>query len=223
MNYGEAWQVIVMMVLGMVYPLTILSPWPAMRDMVNVVDKSTWAEFGRYAFVLWSIALGIVPFIFWIAINLGMRLSQKTQNSSNNSDTNSTLASTKVFSAETGKIFKQTMPALIPLGLSFWATFFVATVMVNFTYILLAISDPFGHGWDLLGTAGMPWVQIWPSGIPWIQAALILTGLVFSLKKGYQLWFNESNCKMAALRGFIPTAAVLSLLASAMLVYFTNF
>jgi hypothetical protein len=112
-NYGQAWRVIVMMCLGMVYPLTILSPWPEMRDMVNVVDKVTWAQFGHYAVVLWMTALFVVPLTFWLMTRLGMKLSgsitEQTQG---------------VFSSSTGDYFKKTMPALIPMGLSFWATFF---------------------------------------------------------------------------------------------------
>ena len=203
------------MVLGMVYSLTILSPWPFMRDIVNVVDKVTWGQFVCYAVVLWSIAFGVVPLVFWLATGLGMYFArtEKTDNCER----------TGVFSSATGHVYKKTMPALIPLGLSFWATFFVATVMVNFTYVLMALSDPFGHGWNLLGMAGKPWVQIWPSGVPWLQATLVLFGLTYSLKKGYALWFSEVDDKKAALRSFAPTAAVLIGLAGLMLVYFTNF
>ncbi|MFZ9024406.1 MAG: hypothetical protein ACO3BO_06630 [Anaerohalosphaeraceae bacterium] len=211
-NYGQAWRVIVMMCLGMVYPLTILSPWPEMRDMVNVVDKVTWAQFGHYAVVLWMTALVAVPLTFWLMTRLGMKLSGSI-----------TEQTPGVFSSSTGDYFKKTMPALIPMGLSFWATFFVATVMVNFSYILLAISDPFGHGWDLLGIAGLPWVQIYPAAIPWLQAALIFTGLIFSFKKGFRFWFDITEDKKSALQGFAPTAAVIIILAAMMLVYFTNF
>jgi len=214
-QYGEAWQAIVLLVLGMVYPLTILSPWPFMRDIVNVVDKVTWGQFVCYAVVLWSVALGVVPLVFWLATGLGMYFvrTEKTDNSER----------TGVFSSATGNVLKKIMPALIPLGLSFWASFFVATVMINFTFVLQTLSDPFGDGWNLLGMAGKPWVQIWPSGVPWLQAALVLLGLTYSLKKGYALWFSEVDDKKAALRGFAPTAAVLIGLAGWMLVYFTNF
>jgi hypothetical protein len=95
--------------------------------------------------------------------------------------------------------------------------------MINYTFILLALSDPFGDGWNLLNMAGKPWVQIWPSGVPLLQAALVLLGLTYSLKKGYALWFSEVADKKAALRGFAPAAAVLIVLSGGMLVYFTNF
>jgi hypothetical protein len=115
------------------------------------------------------------------------------------------------------------MPALIPLGLALWAAFFVDTLMVNFTFILLTFSDPFGWGWDLLGAAGMPWVQLWPSGIPWIQTGITLSGVAFSLQKGYDLWRGIVGEGKIALRGFAPTAAVLITLAVGMLLYFTNY
>ena len=104
-----------------------------------------------------------------------------------------------------------------------WAAFFIAIVMINYTFILFTLSDPFGWGWDLLGTAGMPWVQLWPDGIPWIQAAVVLIGTAFSLRQGYQLWFAEQGEKRAALHGFAPTAAVIFLMSGGMLVYFTYF
>jgi len=95
--------------------------------------------------------------------------------------------------------------------------------MANMTFILLSFSDPFGWGWDLFGTAGMPWIQIWPSGIPWIQVGLILAGVTLSLKKGYRLWDNEQRKKRMFLRGFAPTAVFLLILAGGMLIYLTRY
>ncbi|MCP4577607.1 MAG: hypothetical protein GY846_15130 [Deltaproteobacteria bacterium] len=115
------------------------------------------------------------------------------------------------------------MPAVLPFGLTLWAVFFVETIMANMTFILLSLSDPFGWGWDLFGTAGMPWIQIWPSGIPWIQSTLILLGATLALKKGYGLWHNEIDSKKNVLKGFAPTAVFLVFLAGGMLVYLDYF
>jgi hypothetical protein len=125
--------------------------------------------------------------------------------------------------SETGVVFMRTMPALIPLGLGMWAAFFIPVVLTNFTFILYTLSDPFGWGWNLFGTAGMPWIQIMPGGIPWFQTIAVLLGLAFSLRKGYQLWLDETNERRVALAGFAPTAGLIALSAAAMLVYFTNF
>jgi polyferredoxin len=218
-SYGEAWQVIVLLVLAAVYSLTVHSPWPFMRDLVNVIDKATWREFGLYAAALWSLALVIAPLLFWAASGIGVWLC-KREGKNAPDDAPERFS---VLSATTGHIFKKTMPALLPLGLALWAAFFIATLMINFTFVLLTLSDPFGWGWDLFGTAGMPWLQLWPSGIPWIQAGLILSGLAFSLQKGYDLWRRIPAQKEIAFRGFAPTAIVLITIAAGMLLYFTNY
>jgi len=222
-NYGEAWQAIVLLVLAIVYSLTVHSPWWEMRDLVNVVDKASWTEFALYAAALWTVSLGAVPLIFWAAAGIGRWLQASDKQNHTRRAGNGAGFFKQFFGKSTGATFKRTMPALIPFGLALWAAFFVDTIMVNFTFILLSFSDPFGWGWDLFGTAGTPWVQIWPSGIPWIQAGLTLTGVVLSLRRGYWLWQNASAEKTAALKGFAPTAFILITLAVGMLIYFTNY
>ena len=222
-SYGEAWQAIVLLVLAIVYSLTVHSPWPVMRDLVNLVDKTSLPDFLRFFAVLCAIAAGLVPLIFWLACALGLRFSKGFATKDNRDGTDGNAPHKRLFSASAGIIFKRTMPALLPIGLALWAVFFVETIMANMTFILLSFSDPFGWGWDLFGTAGMPWIQIWPSGIPWIQAALILTGVTLSLKKGYRLWNNETETTLKALRGFAPTAAVLIVLAGGMLFYLAHY
>lgn len=222
-SYGEAWQAVVLLVLSMVYSLTVHSPWPIMRDMVNVVDKATWPEFGLYALALWTLALGIAPLIFWLATGMGICLIKAKGIDSGQSIPGHSDEYPGLLDITTGAVSKRTMPCLIPLGLSLWAVFFVDTIMVNFTFILLTLSDPFGWGWDLFGTSGKPWVQLWPSGIPWIQAGITLTGLALSLKKGYQMWWKVTRRERTALKGFLPTAVILIAFAAGMLVYFTNY
>ncbi|MCG6881535.1 MAG: hypothetical protein LJE96_20630, partial [Deltaproteobacteria bacterium] len=222
-SYGEAWQVIVLMVLAVVYSLTIHSPWPAMRNMVNIVDKASPFEFGLFFIILCVVALGLFPLIFWLMCALGLQLSKEGTEKAEIDGQMRSVSERGIFSAFTGTVFKKTLPALLPFGLALWAVFFVETIMANMTFILLSFSDPFGWGWDLFGTAGMPWIQIWPSGVPWIQAALLLLGVTLSLKKGYWLWHNEIGIENKALKGFAPTAAVLLLLAGGMLVYLTHY
>jgi hypothetical protein len=228
-SYGEAWQVIVLLVLAMVYSLTIHAPWPAVRDMANIVDKATWSEFALYAAVIATLALAVVPLLYWLAVRWGNASARRGGNAMGRQlpvlDTNGPVREAhggRVHS-ETGVVFMRTMPALIPLGLGMWAAFFIPVVLTNFTFILYTLSDPFGWGWNLFGTAGMPWIQIMPGGIPWFQTIAVLLGLAFSLRKGYQLWLDETNERRVALAGFAPTAGLIALSAAAMLVYFTNF
>jgi len=217
------WQAIVLLVLAIVYSLTVHSPWPIMRDMVNVVDKTSLSEFGLFFATLCAVALGFVPLIFWLMCGLGLWLSEGTAKIGDRVGATRNGFQTRLFNASTGRIFKKTLPALLPLGLALWAVFFVETIMANMTFILLGFSDPFGWGWDLFGTAGMPWIQIWPSGIPWIQAGSILAGVTLSLKKGYVLWDNETRGKKNVLKGFAPTAVILLIVAGGMLIYLTHY
>lgn len=213
-SYGEAWQAIVMLVLAMVYSLTVHAPWPAVRDTVNVVDKASWEQFAVYSILVASVALGVVPLIYALAVHLGGRVAGGVQRRTGGGDQKS---------SPTGELFKRTMPALIPLGLALWVAFFLPVVSTHFTFILTTLSDPFGWGWNLFGTAGMPWVQIWPSAVPWFQVVAILLGVVGSLRRGYGLWMEEIMEEEAALFGFAPTASLLCLQAAGMLVYFTHF
>jgi hypothetical protein len=211
-SYGEAWQAIALLVLAMVYSVTLHSPWPFMRDMVNIVDKTSLFEFSLFFVSLSAVALGVIPLIFWLMCGLGLWLSKDMPGEGKG-----------IFNAFVGTTFKKTMPAVLPFGLALWAVFFVETIMANMTFILLSLSDPFGWGWDLFGTAGMPWIQIWPSGIPWIQSALILLGVTLGLKKGYGLWHNEIDSKNNTLKGFAPTAVVFVFMAGGLLVYLDYF
>jgi len=201
---GEACQAIALMVMAAVYSLTVHSPWPGIRDMVNVVDKTDWGQFGLYAAMLWILALGVLPLLFWLLTSLGLVLSRQTE-------------------VTTAAAFQQSLPAVLPLGIAMWAVFFVDTLMSNFTFVLMTLSDPFGWGWDLLGTAGMPWIQVWPSGVPWIQSGFLLAGIGLCLSGGYRRWLRFSGDWDRALLGFLPAVCVYAAITAGMLAFVTNY
>lgn len=200
---GQAWQALAMLTLAIAYSVVILSPWPSLRDVVNIVDRGHWPKFLAYVAILWSTTLIVVPGIFWLLNRWGLRRSGLDMSPRD--------------------AFTRFAPAFVPLGLGLWVAFFVVMFMVNYRFVLMTLSDPFGWGWNLLGTAGMPWIQLWPAAIPWIQAGLLLVGLGWSLRHGYRLWLIETGRADAALRGFSPTACMLVTLTAGMIVYFTQF
>ena len=202
-SYGDTWQAIVMLTLAVVYSLVIHSPWPGVRDVVNVVDKTGWVHFAWFTVGLWMLCLVLVPLLFWSLNCWGAKRSELQLSS--------------------GVALKRSAPSLIPLGLGLWAAFFAGMFMPNLAYILMTLSDPFGWGWDLLGTSGMPWLQLWPGAVPWIQAALVLLGFHFSLEKGYRLWYGNSADGGQALSVFFPVSLMIFGLSLGMLIYFTWF
>ncbi|MEN8152593.1 MAG: 4Fe-4S binding protein [Acidobacteriota bacterium] len=202
-NYGEVWQILIMMTLAMAYSLTLHSPWSKVRDIVNMVDKADWNSFGMYIFSLWMTALVIIPGIFLLLNKLGKVLTKTDIKKSD--------------------LAKRTAPVFIPLGISLWASFFIGMFMPNFTYILMTLSDPFGWGWDLLGTAGKPWIQILPWIIPWLQVIIITTGFIFSLKKGFLIWHSITGVKRDAIKGFLPQSIFVLMITLFMVTYFSYF
>ena len=202
-NRGEAFQAVAMMTLAIAYSLTIHSPWPRVRDIVNVVDKTDWLRFAGYGLLLWTMSLAVVPGMIWLLTRWGLARSGVDQ--------------------PVREAFKKMTLPLIPVGLSFWAAFFAGLFMPNFIFILVTLSDPFGWGWDILGTARSSWIQLWPEGIPWIQAGIVLAGLHYGLRRGRRIWERECRDVRQARRLFLPVGMFLLVLCAGMVVYFTNF
>lgn len=199
---GEAWLAMAMLVLAVAYCLVHLGPWPEVRDWVNILDKGNWHMFAVYAAVLWLAALAVFPALMALAARLGNQVSQAQQPS--------------------GSLFVASTGALVPVGLSVWIAFVVPMLLVNVTFVIQSISDPFGWGWDLLGTANTPWHQLWPSAIPWVQAIAVLTGLAYGLRAAWRIWLRAVGRPRAALRGMIPLAVLLFGLSGWLLWFFVN-
>ena len=101
---------------------------------------------------------------------------------------------------------------LLPLGLSAWMAFTVSFAFPKLPYVLQVLSDPFGWGWNLLGTAGRP-VSLDVSGFSMpLQAALLLCGLLWSARVARRLATNEG-----ALRQVLPSLAFCLVFVIAML------
>jgi polyferredoxin len=201
-NFSEAWLTIAIFAIAIIYCVLYLGPWPVVRDYVNILDKQNWNLFGRYAMIVWSLVLIILPGILYFLSYAARRLSKA--------------------GASTKEVFLNYSGTLLPLGLMLWIDFVIPMLFVNITFIIQSASDPFGWGWDFFGTANIPWHQFVPRLIPWIQALLVLTGLYYSLKnlkksmEGYNL--NTMKLFLACLPGslFLVAAAV------GMLFFFTN-
>ena len=166
LTISEAFLGIVMLVVAIVYNIFYHGPNSELREYINIVDKDNWDLFLIYSVVLWTVALLIVPAFFyglaWISKKSG---------------------DFKDFS--TTDLFKYIVNGIIPLGLMIWIAFIVPMVMINFTFILQSLSDPFGWGWNWFGFAGIPWRPILPEAIPWLQVLLVLAGILLSIKNLY--------------------------------------
>lgn len=201
-NLGQAWLNIAVFTLAIVYSVLYQGHWPVVRDYVNILDKGNWDLFGIYTIIVWSLALIIMPAIMYFLSYMGVRFSN-------------TEASYRM-------VFLLLAGALLPLGLMLWIAFVIPMLFVNVSFILQSLSDPFGWGWDFLGTANTPWHQLLPRFIPIMQAMIILSGLYFTLRN-LSRSFQPMQLKAKQLLLLIfPMIIFVVAIAVIMIFFFTN-
>jgi 4Fe-4S binding domain len=128
----ESYKAFIMLGAAAVYSAVLLGPWGALKLAAYSVGTLPWFAYAASFLTLILLAL---PGLFWLMVWSGKRLS------------NSTLPIKKLFIAQSY--------ALVPLGMAAWVAFSLSFVFANFSYVLMVLSDPFGWGWNLLGT------QVW--------------------------------------------------------------
>ncbi|HWQ83699.1 MAG TPA: hypothetical protein VN363_03985, partial [Anaerolineales bacterium] len=76
--------------------------------------------------------------------------------------------------------------ALLPLGLFAWIAFTLSFALPKLTTVLAVLSDPFGWGWNLFGTAQLTWAPDFSAASSLLQVALLLVGLFWSARLAVQ-------------------------------------
>ena len=171
LTLSESFLGISLFVMGIIYCIVYHGPWAELREYINIIDKHNYNLFIIYSIVLWTSSLVVFPFIIFLISRLAKKYSKSS-------------------ALSTIKLFKHTSNAIIPFGLSIWTAFAIPLVMVNFTFVLQSLSDPFGWGWNLFGFAGLPWKQLFPQAISWLQVLLIIIGIQFAIKNMYTNLMN---------------------------------
>lgn len=202
-GYDESWKAFIMLALAMVYSVTLLGPWGTIKEWANIGEVRNWKGFGTCAGIIWFTALIAIPAVWVVASWLGKLLSR--------TDT-----------VSTKDIFIKYSYMLVPLGLLAWIAFSFPLIMINGSYIISIISDPLGWGWDLFGTAHVPWTPILPEHTIYVQIPLLLLGLFFALKRGYDISLTLYQDKSQAARSLIPAGLVCTAVILAFLKLFTG-
>ena len=189
-GYDEAWKAFIMMVLAVIYPINLLSPWGKIKDWLNFTETGM---VGHFIFLsinmaLWCLVL--FPFFHYLFCKWSKALSGAKE-------------------VGTKELFKKYSYAYVPLGLMSWVAFSVPLMLVSTTYIIPTISDPFGWGWNLFGTVDAAWSPILPHWVPYIQALLILIGLFYSIVSISKIAKRIFETKEAAIKSIIPITLLL--------------
>ena len=139
----------------MIYAGVLLGPWGMLKDAAYNVGSSAWMI---YAILFLTFIFIVLPGIFSVGL-----LPAKS-------------------SVHFKQRFAALSTALIPLGLMFWVAFSLSFVLTNASYILASLSDPLGLGWNLFGTANIPWQPMLTSILAPAQTLALVGGLIWSAR-----------------------------------------
>jgi polyferredoxin len=155
----EAFKAFIMLGAAMVYAGVLLGPWGTLKAAAYSVGTGEW--FGYVAAFL-ALIFGLLPALFLLAVKVGQGISKSNVPARHS--------------------FTAFATVLIPLGLMFWVGFSLSFVLTNASYILIALSDPFGWGWNLFGTAAVTWHPFLTATLVPLQILALLGGLLWSAR-----------------------------------------
>lgn len=199
-GYDESWKGFIMLALAMAYSVILLGPSGTIKDWANVTETGAWGGFAIYAGILWIGSLVVLPLIYLGFIWLARRMGGPEQ-------------------VTLKDAFLRFSYILVPLGLLAWIAFSFPLLLVNGSYILVTISDPFGWGWNLFGTAHVQWRPILPEYLGFMQLILLAVGLYHSLVRGKEV-ADEMFDRKGAARALVPVGAFATAVTLAFVVFF---
>jgi hypothetical protein len=153
----EAFLALVMLGSALVFSAVFTGPWGALKTAAFRIGSKEWLV---YASVFLALNLLVLPGSFALATGLGRKLGHHR--------------------GSLRQAIADQAQALLPLGLFTWIAFTISFAFPKFAYIFSVLSDPFGWGWNLFGTANMSAI---PGDTGWIeifQVVALLIGLMWS-------------------------------------------
>ena len=182
----EAFKAFIMLGCAIAYSAVLLGPWGVLKDAANFGSLPLWL---LYAAGFLALNLLVVPGLFWLAAAASRRLAGLHQ-------------------VKVRQLLIDNAYALIPFGLAAWIAFSLGFVLINISYALPVIADPFGWGWNLLGLRDVPWTPIVPGLVPYLQIPVLLAGLAFGIATAWRI--AQGQTRTRTLRAALPTVLFLS-------------
>lgn len=173
----ETFKAFIMLGSALLYTAVYLGPWGSLKMAAYSIGSLPWLAYGL---VFLALVLGILPGLFWLALRMGGWLARSQMPSR--------------------KAFIHFSYALLPLGLCAWVAFSLSFVSANFSYLWPVLSDPLGWGWNLFGSAHLPWTPYLNGFVPSLQAAALLIGLFWSGHAAYKIGVEALSHSRAVLQ-----------------------
>ncbi len=192
-GFDEAWKNFIMLAIAVMFYVAMMGPWGMLKNWVRGETLLGWLKFiSLHA----TFGLVVIPGVFFIASWLSKLVSGD-----------------KKVGMRT--VFINLSYCLIPMGLAAWIAFSFGFLLPNGSYILHILSDPFALGWDLIGTAGIPWTPVATGWLVPLQFTTLFGGYIVSADYGYKLCQQTYTDSGAARRGFVPLFVLLTLVTIA--------
>ena len=164
-GYDEMFNIIIMLVVAVAFSITMGGPWGIIKDAANVTESRAIVPFLVYIAAIWGSALLLFPGLFALVTLASKRLAG--------------------IQGPYRALILRLSYMLVPIGIFAWIAFSLPMLMVNYSYVLVVLSDPLGLGWNLFGTANYPFNPFLAQWIPTIQGIILLAGVYFSLSRGW--------------------------------------
>lgn len=166
----EAFKAFIMLGAALIYAYVLMGSNGAAKLAAYSVFTPNWF---LYAAVFLAFIFVLLPGIYWLCVLVGnLRLPVS------------------------GKRFASASTPLIPLGLMFWVAFSLSFVLTNAAYILAALSDPLGLGWNLFGTATIAWQPVFTALVAPAQTLALVGGLAWAVRTAQK---NAPEANVSAL------------------------
>jgi polyferredoxin len=172
----EAYKGLIMLTCALVYSAVLLGPWSILKEAAYAVGTLPWVT---YAMVFLAANLAVIPAIFLVSVALVKRIAR--------------------VKTPLRRLFVEYAYSLVPLGLAAWGAFRLSFVLINFSYAWQVLSDPFGWGWNLFGTAGWIWTPFLSGIVPNLQIPILLVGLVAAIGVALRTAREHNTSPLAAL------------------------
>ncbi len=183
----EAFNGLMMLGAAFIYSVVLIGPDSWLKVTARAVGTPGWFV---YAAAVLAFSVAAVPGLFWLCVRLSQALGGKPR------------AGTSAIAGVAQKrdsLFAAYATALVPLGLAIWVAFTLSFTMTNLSYAWPALSDPFGWGWNLFGTANMAWTPYLSGVIPYLQVPVLLVGLIIAVALALRAAHQHQQPSVAAL------------------------
>jgi polyferredoxin len=153
----------IMLGSAMIYSAVMLGPWSAFKEAAYQIGSLPW---WGYAIALLALTWVALPGLFYLTTRAAHKLTPSLRNPK------------QTFNIYSG--------VLVPLSLTAWIAFSLSFIFANGSYLWPVLSDPFGWGWNLFGTAGIDWTPYLTQFVKLLQVVVLTAGLFWAARKTRQ-------------------------------------